>query len=132
MTIFWLANAEKLKQMDDLVFTYLNLCFKFFVSFMSYNGPSMFLHVHISPLLHFQLKRQSLGGVIALICKMVINKTKIKFMIDSLINNSLFILIKDKGCLSVCLSGPDTIVGLYVRKAGGLEKCKSYKTVLFG
>ena len=81
---------------------------------------------------YFQLKRQSIGGVIALICKMVINKTKIKFMIDSLINNSLFILIKDKGCLSVCLSGPDTIVGLYVRKAGGLEKCKSYKTVLFG
>ena len=85
---------------------------------------------HISPLLHL-MKRQSLGlGVIALTPKIVTNK--IKFMIDSLINNSLFILIKDKGCLSVCLSGPDTIVGLYVRKAGGLEKCKSYKTVLFG
>ena len=105
MTIFWLANAEKLKQMDDLVFTYLNLCFKFFVSFMSYNGPSMFLHVHISPLLHFQLKRQSLGGVIALICKIVINKIKIKFMIDSAINNSHFILI----IKNVCLSGHKTL-----------------------
>ena len=107
-----------------------------FESFMSYNGHQLLRHIyeHISPLLHMRLlKRQSPGwGIIALTPKTVTNKIKIKFMIDSLINNSLFILIKDKGCLSVCLSGPDTIVGLYVRKAGGLEKCKSYKTVLFG
>ena len=49
---------------------------------------------HISLLLHMSLlKRQSLGlGVIALTLKTVTNKIKIKFMIDSAINNSLFTL----------------------------------------
>ena len=65
-----------------------------FKSFMSYYGiPAQGpVAEHISPLLHL-MKRQSLGlGVIALTPKIVTNK--IKFMIDSLINNSHFILIK--------------------------------------
>ena len=62
---------------------------------------------HISPLLHL-MKRQSLGlGVIALTPKIVTNK--IKFMIDSLINNSHFTLIKNTVWVSVCLSGPITL-----------------------
>ena len=81
---------------------------KVFVSYYWHHSQGQ-LTEHISPLLHL-LKRQSLGlGVIALISKMVINKIKIKFMIDSLINNSHFTLIKNTVWLSVCLSGPITL-----------------------
>ena len=88
-----------LEQMLALFVTFAYFL-KVFVSYYWHHSQGQ-LTEHISPLLHL-LKRQSLGlGVIALISKMVINKIKIKFMIDSLINNSHFILILNKERLSV-------------------------------